>query len=433
MAVAHCIRKHWLVFSVALLGILLCGHLVLIEHSGGSLTDCFGSQKTTAPSGLFDCQISRSIDPLHAIGSSLSVVGLFYWCSLVLLLLGQLLLPNSTRLRWFIRLYTIVAALLAVGLVIWQYLAVQKLCPLCLIDAGLAVVAALLSFRLTLASSRVPQAWPAYLGSSLVFTLAGAFAYLAWHQPKGSDFNEAKFYELLSQQIAPRYLDEMAPCGFPEGTTPFAPLPSFFTPEDHIDGSPEAPLQLTVLFDPSCPACGHLNRQLMQIKAAFAEEEMSELLAIRYVPLMLYEATLPATQALWLLRGQPEFLLLKDQLAVEDGSLIDSTDKLRPLLTALGLDADTLIGQIEGGAGRQEIIDTTLATYDAGIESLPRIFINGKPVPQSRRNRSADCLARTLLGEIGDFEVEATQTSPEESAEPESEKSTPHSHSTDGK
>lgn len=403
--------SHLIAFTLSLAAILVCAHLIRLHQAEGDV-DCLGQVKEVAADGLFDCKMAAAVDPLAASGGSLAVVGFVYWCAFTLVLLMRLQWLQSRALHRVLVGVSALAAVVASGLVIWQYSQTERLCAFCLVDALIALlVAGIIPFSKRMCDD-IRILWPSYAAAIFVFLMVGAGAALIGASPVKSEeaLSEQDFYKLLSQQIAPQYLDQMAPCGFPDGIVALPELEGFFSEQDHLTGSRDASVQVTVLFDPSCPACKHLSGELEKLEISFADAGLAERMTIRYIPLMLYERTLPATQALWILRGTPAFATLKKRLAADDAPLVTSISELRPLLDGLDIDSENLLKRVEGGEGRQEIIDLTLKTYDAGIDSLPRLFINGKPLPQSRRNRSADCIAQTLLGELGVIEADPDET-----------------------
>lgn len=391
---------HWISFTLGLGGVLLCA-LILAGEAGGA--GCWGS----GAGRFFDCSYAARTNPLEGTGVSLAQVGLIFWMAACLLLLGQGSARAGRLCALVLRGALPVAALIAWGLLAYQFLAVAKatgsggLCPLCLADAVLVSVVAALVWRSP--GCRVEGVpWPGYLGSLTAAFFGGLllFGPAGWVRGGAEDIPAEEFRRMLLREVDPSLLEKFGLCGFgdPAHERKIS-LEGLISADDHIEGSAEAPVQMTVFFDPFCPGCIELGAQLGQLEALLTKTGRTGQVAVRHVPQVLREDSRHAAQVLWLLRGRKEFGAVKTMIGrMNPGERGD--EALAVLLRRQLGDAEgsAIMERVLAGEGVEALEDSSRRAMRAGITGLPAVFINSRLLPGTPRNRQADCLLQTLVG-----------------------------------
>lgn len=391
---------HWLAFTLALVGVLLCTMIVAGE-AGGFRTGCWGG----GSGGFFDCGYAVQTNPLAGAGFSLGQVGQLYWMGVCFLLLGQCRVRAGRGCAIVLRLAAPIAAAGAWGLLAYQYFAVAAktgrggLCPLCLADAVLVLALAVLVWRIP--AGAVPRTtWPAYVGS----LMASFFAGLVLFGPNGlvrgaaPQISTEEFRHMLLREVDPSLLEKFGLCGFGDPADQSeVRLDGLIGPDDHIEGAEGAPVQMTVFFDPFCPGCVALGEEMGRLEGLLTKTGRAGQVAVRYVPQLLREDSRHAAQALWLLRGRKEFMAVKTLIGRANPAEFGD-EALRSLLQRqLGdREAAEIMDRVLAGEGLAALEESTLRAKQAGLPGLPAVFIDGRLLPGTPRNRQADCLLQTL-------------------------------------
>lgn len=394
---------HWLAFTLGLGGVLLCA-LILAVEAGDGRAGCLGA------GGFFDCGYALLTDPLAGAGFSLGRVGLFFWMAVCGLLLGQCHARLGRLCALVLRGILPMAAAAAWGLLAYQYFAVAGrtgsggLCPLCLADAVVVLVVAVLVWRIpAFSEDRLP--WSPYVGSLMAAFFGGVLLFGPGGLVEGGarEVSQESFRRMLLREVDPSFLAKYGLCGFGDPSTEQKiSLEGLVGPGDHIEGKADAPVQMTVFFDPLCPGCIELGEGLGQLEGLLTKTGRTGQLAVRYVPQVQREASRKAAQVLWLLRGTKDFVTVKTLIG-RGGSEGLGDEALGALLSQQLGDEEgrKIMERVLAGEGLKEMEESLQRTKGAGISGLPAVFINGRFLPGNPRNRQADCLLQTLIGAGG--------------------------------
>jgi hypothetical protein len=388
---------HWLALTLGMAGVLLCV-LIVAGEQGVRVPGCGEA------AAFFDCGHALQADPAGLGG--LGRVGVIFWMVVCALLLGQGHRATGRACALVLRVALSTAVVAAWGLLVYQYSAVLKqtghggLCPLCLADAVLVSVVAVLVWRLPARAVGLAS-WPRYFCSLMAAFFGALILFAPGGLVRGTDAETSAedFRRMLLRELDPSFLLKFGLCGFGEGTgEPQVSLDGLLSPADHIEGPAEAPVQLTVFFDPLCPGCHELGEELGRLQGLLAKTGRAGQVAVRYVPVVQRADSRHAAQALWLLRGRKDFAPLKTLIGrakpgeTGDGELAALVR--RQLGEAQG---GALWQRVLAGEGAPELADFSQRVRAAGITHLPAVFVDGRFLPSTPRNRQADCLLQTLV------------------------------------
>lgn len=414
--------RYFLLLITVWLGVGLCIHLYLQEQVGFS-RGCLGlggGKTETASGGWVDCALVSAANPLAEFGVSLATVGFFYWSILLLGLTSLRGMPSSPGGWRALRLYTLTGTLISGGLVGWMFVVTGKGCPLCLIDAVLA----LQSCGLTLWPKRGGSKTGATSGSAKdpggavpaihLGGVLGLILILVWingvGRPTPNGIDQRAFYELLEGAIAPFYLDEMAPCGFgrnaavPEGWAALAEDMGIDLPGE------EGPVEWVYFYNPGCPGCADFESSRIWTMEVLAGAQAAGLVRHTARPVLLSRSFDEATtllEAMWETEIYAELKLMIFSFQQDPDAL--KGEALRALLEKLTGDPNGYPSSASLAAARERLEKRTIRVQEAGVQSLPSIFINGLPLAPSRRNTTVQCLL-TLIREAAGAEVVLHQT-----------------------
>ncbi len=157
---------------------------------------------------------------------------------------------------------------------------------------------------------------------------------------------------------------------------------AYLLPQDHVRGSPEAPVVLVVYADFQCPGCAVLARVLVRLQQEFGPQVA---VVYRHFPLAAdNDKALLAVQAAEAAAQQGAFWALHDALYTRQGEWADlSPDAFRAWLRTtaeeLGLDADRLLREMDDPARIAQAQAAWEQGRDAGLAAVPVVFVNGRP------------------------------------------------------
>ncbi len=158
-------------------------------------------------------------------------------------------------------------------------------------------------------------------------------------------------------------------------TSPATILPT--TPvagRDHIQGLPDAPIQLLEYGDFECPFCGRAYPLVKEI-----QEELGESLcfAFRHFPMTTtHPHAEHAAEAAEAAGVQGRFWEMHDLLFENQNALED--EDLARHATVLGLDAERLIAEVLAEIHRPRVREDFRSGVRNGVNGTPTFFINGE-------------------------------------------------------
>ena len=145
-------------------------------------------------------------------------------------------------------------------------------------------------------------------------------------------------------------------------------------PEDHVDGLPDAPLELVMYGDFQCPFCSAAQPILQRVRDRLAGRLR---FAFRHFPLRdVHPDALAAAQASESAAAQGAFWDMHDALYGAGGDL--GTERLIALAVGIGLDADRVRAELADGTYLARVEADAAAGRAAGVTGTPGFFVNGR-------------------------------------------------------
>lgn len=143
-------------------------------------------------------------------------------------------------------------------------------------------------------------------------------------------------------------------------------------PGDHVDGPPDAPLELVMYGDFQCPYCAAAQSIIGRVR-----ERLDGRLrfAFRHMPLPAHPDAENAAQAAEAAAGQGAFWPMHDELYAGRGRL--SVDDLVAHAGAVGLDAERVRRELADGLHAERVARDDRSARAAGITGTPAFFVNG--------------------------------------------------------
>ncbi len=143
-------------------------------------------------------------------------------------------------------------------------------------------------------------------------------------------------------------------------------------PDDHVDGAPDAPLELVMYGDFQCPYCTAAQSILRRVR-----ERLDGRLrfVFRHMPLPKHPDAQPAAQAAEAAAAQGAFWPMHDALFAARGRL--SLADLQSHADALGLDGARVRSEVVGGVHAERVARDERSARAAGVTGTPAFFVNG--------------------------------------------------------
>jgi len=374
-------------FGFALLGVLVVTHLFL-QQSRGFEDGCVGvSGLETAPQ-TFDCAavVNSSAGTLLGLSNVLWGLG-FYVTVAVLTVIGLWLSP--VRRQWVQGGRT---GILGGGLAYTGYLtyvqtvALEALCVLCLISAGIVALLFVLQCvaLVTDSESAQPLMNPRSLKREIVryAFLAGLAVVLI-----GADL--FYFQESSRSQRAEKAQSEGEEMVCELASTP--PLEDkgrgLVSFRDIRLGNSESDVLVIEFFDPNCPHCKTFHGTMSTLFEEYGPE-------VRFVfkPFYLRPASIPEIQALYVAHQQGKFVDMLEAQYERQGPSGITTEDLRAAAEQVDMNGDGLLSRVQQGLYRDHILQSRKRAVDAGVDSTPTVVVNGHFV----ESRSLECM-RTFV------------------------------------
>jgi Na+:H+ antiporter, NhaA family len=151
------------------------------------------------------------------------------------------------------------------------------------------------------------------------------------------------------------------------------PLDPRLGPEDHVDGPPDAPLELVMYADFQCPFCNAARPILRRVR-----ERLDGRLrfAFRHFPLTeVHPDAQRAAEASEAAAAQGAFWAMHDALYAARGEL--GLEAVLAAVRAAGVDAERVRAELAEGVHAARVEADVRSGRAAGIAGTPAFFVNG--------------------------------------------------------
>jgi protein-disulfide isomerase len=144
-------------------------------------------------------------------------------------------------------------------------------------------------------------------------------------------------------------------------------------PDDHVDGPPDAPLELVMYGDFQCPFCTAAQPILRRVRDRLGDRLR---FAFRHYPVReRHPDAERAAQASEAAAAQGAFWEMHDALYALRGRL--GVEDIAGAATALGLDAERLRAELEAGIHAARVQADVESGDAGGVPGTPAFFANG--------------------------------------------------------
>jgi protein-disulfide isomerase len=144
--------------------------------------------------------------------------------------------------------------------------------------------------------------------------------------------------------------------------------------QDHIQGSPDAPIQLVEYGDYECPFCGRAHQVVKAVQRAMGDDL---LFAFRNFPLtQVHPHALRAAQAAEAAGLQQSFWPMHD-LIFENQQFLEDEHLFRYAALA-GCDMEQFAQDIDSDEVAEKIRSDFLSGARSGVNGTPTFFVNGE-------------------------------------------------------
>jgi protein-disulfide isomerase len=144
-------------------------------------------------------------------------------------------------------------------------------------------------------------------------------------------------------------------------------------PDDHVDGPPDAPLELVIYGDFQCPFCNAAQPILRRVRERLAGRLR---FGFRHFPLReTHPDAERAAQASEAAAAQGAFWPMHDALYGARGEL--GLAMLERLARDVGIDAERLRVELEQGIHADRVERDVISGRAAGVDGTPTFFVNG--------------------------------------------------------
>jgi protein-disulfide isomerase len=148
------------------------------------------------------------------------------------------------------------------------------------------------------------------------------------------------------------------------------------SPDDHVAGSPDAPLELVMFADFQCPYCNAAQSGVSRVRGRLGGRVK---FAFRHLPMReLHPNAQRAAEASEAAAAQGKFWEMHDALYARRGQLGD--DALLACAAEIGIDAERLRSELESGAHADRVARDVESARLSGVAGTPAFFANGTRV-----------------------------------------------------
>jgi Na+:H+ antiporter, NhaA family len=150
-------------------------------------------------------------------------------------------------------------------------------------------------------------------------------------------------------------------------------MADLLTPDDHVDGPPDAPLELVMYGDFQCPFCNAAQPIIRRVRDRL---EGRLRFAFRHFPLtQVHPDAQRAAEASEAAAAQGAFWEMHDALYAARGEL--GLDAVLAAARAVGLDVERVRAELAGGAHAARVEEDVRSGRAAGVNGTPTFFVNG--------------------------------------------------------
>lgn len=150
-------------------------------------------------------------------------------------------------------------------------------------------------------------------------------------------------------------------------------------PDDHVEGSPDAPVTVVEYADFECPFCGRFAREtLPTIRTEYIETGLVRWV-FRHFPLrQIHVCAEAASRGSECAADQDMFVEFHDRLFANQSALCNADLKNHAVI--LGLNSTTFDTCLDSGGKADRVQRDLDSGEEAGVTATPHFFINGKSV-----------------------------------------------------
>lgn len=361
------------IFYLALLGMLVVIHLH-IQIGSGFARGPLGFGPPTMECS--DCIMVTGSALGSIAGISNVFLGFVFYLIVMGLRLGITRIHAQDRPKWqnFSFLAVSVGMLYAILLVSYQAFVLKAFCTLCMISSGIVAVL----FILHLLERRETNATKVTFRNYLVgLTILVLLAALDFSRDQGN-------IQLATGNTG------SGQCTYDEVLTDFRMFDTFTADGIPFYGNPDSDVKILKFFDPNCPHCATLHGLLENLMPQIAASAR-----FYYQPTDVFRGqSIPQVQALYFAReaGIEPYLQMVDlQLKGQRPGGIPR-DTLVAFIEQIGLDGEAFQQDLASGRFVNLIQQEGRMAAGAGINSVPRVIINGRGIANVYSNWTANCI-----------------------------------------
>ena len=145
-------------------------------------------------------------------------------------------------------------------------------------------------------------------------------------------------------------------------------------PDDHVQGRPDAPLELVMFSDFQCPYCRTAQDVVRDVRERLGDQL---LFAFRHCPITdKHRFAQAAAEASEAAAAQGQFWQYHDALYVAQARLSDQ--ELLAIAERLGLDAERVAQELANGRWRERVARDVRSAIASGVPGTPTFFVNGR-------------------------------------------------------
>ncbi|TDJ00398.1 MAG: hypothetical protein E2O76_05170 [Caldithrix sp.] len=404
-------------FILALLGVLLTIHL-WIQKQRSFDQGCLGFSRPEIQQTISsECQEVMESEAATLFGFDNIILGFLFYVSVGGLCLGTVFSSDKNRAR----LQQATLGLTGLGFVFTLYFiyvqifVLKTFCVLCMTSAVLIIMLfGLQVFRIIkkIAPETLQEpgkvvrelGWftlisffaGALLLTDLIFVNKLGTASLL-RPPHSSEIRQVA-NEVLNERIDQQFLTAMAPCSYDDSTPPVENWRELISQTEPYIGDPEAAVTIIKFFDPNCSHCRQLHPVLKNVAAKYQDKAK-----FYFKPFPLWNYSIAQIEALWLAADQKKYFeMIELQFATQQpGGLPEA--KLRELAASLKLDLQPFDEGLQNGKYSQKVLSDKKRINQCGINSAPKILLNGKFVGSKGQTITESCLGKLIEQELDRF------------------------------
>ncbi len=178
-------------------------------------------------------------------------------------------------------------------------------------------------------------------------------------------------------------------CAYDSSKKPVKDHESWVTFSDPSLGNPDAPVTVIEFFDPNCPHCKTIHPVM---KAA--ADSLGDKARFVFRPFALGRGSFLQVEALHIAAQQGKFFEMLDAQFERQNPRGLGMDAMEEISAEIGLDFDVLKKRIESQMYRSTMLRHRQVAYEAGVNVVPTLMINGRITESSAR--SIACLSQMI-------------------------------------